>query len=395
MSRLNLTLRLIWWLCVLSAFDWLAARHRQRPRHNRLLIVKLDAIGDFVLWTDAGQAMRRLYPRDRWHVTLLANRLCAELAREMECFDEVWELDRKTFVTKPGYRYRLLKQVSGAGFAKVIHPTVARDFLWGDAVVRASSAPERIGVSGCFNLMTKVGSWISDRWYTSLLEMGSRGGTALQKNARFVRALGARSFIARLPRLSTHAADEVVQRPYYVIAPGAGHEYRQWPVEKFAGLTRRVYGATGWEGLICGSASEQPLAAAIISLGAISLRDYTGVTTIPELLRVIQRAQLVVANETSAIHIAAAVGTPSVCILGGGHYGQFLPYDVPLRPGTEHPRCVSQPMQCFNCNWVCRYRNRSTKAVPCIANVSDDAVWMEVESIIRRQLHLTENRLKQ
>ncbi len=384
MSRFKLGLRLIWWICVLAPVDLLAARGRKPSPPNRILVVKLDAIGDFILWAEAAQAIRELYPRSRCHVTLLANRLCGVLARHLGCFDEVWELDRKAFVTRPLYRYALLRRVSQAGFSKVVHPTFARDFLWGDAVVRAAGAAERVGVSGCSYLMTALGSRISDRWYTRLIPTGGAAGTALRKNARFMQALGVGAFAPRVPRLDADAPAGTPAHPYYVIAPGAGHKFRQWPVEKFAALARRIHEASGWKGVICGAAAERPQAATIISLAGAPLHDFTGVTTIPQLLGLIKNSRLVVANETAAIHAAAAVGTPSVCILGGGHYGKFLPYDVPPRPTTEHPRCVSHPMPCFNCNWVCRFRKRPTAAVPCIANVPVDAVWKEVEAIIRR-----------
>jgi len=60
-----------------------------------------------------------------------------------------------------------------------------------------------------------------------------------------------------------------------------------------------------------------------------------GKTTIAQLVELIRNASLLIGNDSAAIHMAAATQTPSVCILGGGHYGRFLPYQPESRE-TEY-----------------------------------------------------------
>ena len=50
-------------------------------------------------------------------------------------------------------------------------------------------------------------------------------------------------------------------------------------------------------------------------------------TNINELIEAIRDAEFLITNETSAVHIAESVTTKSFCILGGGHFGRFLPYN--------------------------------------------------------------------
>jgi hypothetical protein len=169
MTKLRLRMRFAWWLGVLSAFDLVARTSRRKPVAGRVLVVRLDAIGDFVLWVEGARALRAIYPRGRYHLTLLGNRLWTPLARDLNCFDEVWELDRKLFVLNPLYRFAILRRVAAGGFTTAIHPTFGRDFLWGDAVVRAAQASESIGFDGTTYLLTRVEKWLSDRWYTKLV----------------------------------------------------------------------------------------------------------------------------------------------------------------------------------------------------------------------------------
>jgi len=55
-----------------------------------------------------------------------------------------------------------------------------------------------------------------------------------------------------------------------------------------------------------------------------------------------------VGGETGLAHMACAVGTPNVVVLGGGHFGRFMPYS----PLTT---CAILPLLCFQCDWKCPY----------------------------------------
>jgi ADP-heptose:LPS heptosyltransferase len=86
---------------------------------------------------------------------------------------------------------------------------------------------------------------------------------------------------------------------------------------------------------IAGSNDEKYLSEEILGqLGKdIQVTDLTGLLTLPQLVDHIKGAHLLVSNETSAIHIAAAVGTTAICISNGNHFGRFNPYPVTIAPG--------------------------------------------------------------
>ena len=107
------------------------------------------------------------------------------------------------------------------------------------------------------------------------------------------------------------------------------------------------------------------------------LLNWVGRTTLPGLAAVLAHAELLVGNETSAIHIAAAVGTPAVCIVGGGHYGRFMPYLVE-EDGRPLPVAAVHRMGCFHCDWRCVYHPPKGTPVPCIEKVEVEDVWAAV-----------------
>jgi ADP-heptose:LPS heptosyltransferase len=171
---------------------------------------------------------------------------------------------------------------------------------------------------------------------------------------------------------------------YYVIFPGAGYVARQWSPERFGALANLIYARTGWRGVICGASSDKRIAQVIVSDSPSPLVDWTGRTTLGELASVLIRSQLLVTNDTSAVHIAAAVGTPSICVLGGGQFGQFLPYAVDAASQTTLPRVAYHPMDCFGCNWQCKFPVGKYRPKPCVERVEVDQVLDQVKIILNR-----------
>ena len=166
---------------------------------------------------------------------------------------------------------------------------------------------------------------------------------------------------------------------YFVIFPGASWYGKRWPKEYFVELSQRIHQATRWKVVICGGEEDQERNGMIVSRLAIPTEDWTGRTSLKQLAAILAHAKLVVSNDTSAVHLAAASDCPVVSIVGGGHYGRFLPYEIEADSARAMPVAVAHQMECFNCNWQCVYEVKPDDAVPCVANVSVDDVWSAVK----------------
>lgn len=353
-----------------------------RARSNKVLVVRLDAIGDFVLWTDAATGLRELYPRGEFELVLLGNSAWIPLAQDLGIFDQVWSLDRRTFSKNLRYRLRLLARVRGERFGIAIQPTFSRDYMFGDTIIRASAAEERIGSeSNCDNLHPDQ-KRVSDRWYTRLIPAPAKTGMELENNAAFLRRLGLASFRAGMPNLPVIAPLPLSLQRYYVLFPGAGSRLRQWPVRNFAALAERVYEATGMTAVICGGSGETGLAEELQQATTAPVQSWVGKSSLRELVSIIAQARFVVGNDTSAIHISAAVSTRSVCILGGGHPGRFLPYRCEREESRPLPIVCTHQMDCYGCNWQCPLAAASESAAPCISQVTVDDVWKAVRAVV-------------
>jgi ADP-heptose:LPS heptosyltransferase len=363
----------------------LIPKKRLTGNRQKLLVIKLDAIGDFILWLDFAKGLRELYPTATYEITLLANQAWADFATRIPLFDQILPVVRMRFILNPVYRFRILLYIRRQGFDLVIDPSFSREFQFSPAVVRASGARERLAPAGDEGNQRHRQKKISDNWYTRLFPSSSISLMEMQRNAEFLRALGHKDFKARLPIYMPHSVPPLnTKSPYYVIFPGAGWINRQWPTGSFAELAALIHKATGWHGVICGSPGEKRIARRLQEMTDAPLEDLTGQTTLDELAAIIAAARFLVGNETSAVHLAAAVSTPVVCILGGGHFGRFLPYQ-PEEETEDQPLPITvwHGMDCFNCNWYCIYPIDGAQSVPCIANIEVEDVWNKIQECIK------------
>lgn len=379
--RGNLNIKmLLKYLYVLATHGAVVLSVGRIKRGRDVLLLRLDALGDFIVWLDAAKEYRNLYPGRR--IILLVNAAWVELARSFPYWDDVWTLETETFKYQPFYRMRMLARVRRHGFETVVQARFSREFLLEDSLVLSSDAAQRISLEGDLSNLRLREKKRSDAWYTRLLSNPPLSWGELRRNAELIRGLGLTTFKAGIPRLTTASVKPAgAEGSYYVICPGAGRDYRRWPVEFFAEIAEKVHAATGMKGLICGSGAEKDLAVHLMSLSKTPLVDMTGQTSVSELISLIQGAKFVLCNETAAVHIAAAVGTKAICILGGGHFGRFVPYQVETGDMRALPQAVFYKMECYDCGWSCKYQVTPGAAVPCIAKISVEEVWQKINTV--------------
>lgn len=361
-------------LYVLTFERLLIVRPRRRVA-KKIALVRLDNIGDFVLWLPAADAVRALYPDYR--IVLYANQTWADFAAAFKTWDEVIPIDCDRLATRLRYRNKTLRAISSEGYTLAIQPVYSRALLMGDTLIRMTGAPHRIGFRSDLSNMTACEHWITDRWYTHLVPANPSPMTELERNAEFIRGLGIGEYTSQRPRIPKLAELPQALRPphpCFIIFPGAGWLGRQWPAEHFAALVRALVAATARTAVLCGALADRALCERIANLSGVPCINFAGRTDLVELTELIRAADFLIGNETSAIHLAAAVRTPSVCLLGGGHFGRFVPYPADYADPDTMPEPVNFPMPCYGCNWICTQPHQPGAAVPCIAGISVEAV---------------------
>ena len=153
------------------------------------------------------------------------------------------------------------------------------------------------------------------------------------------------------------AARGVRPHPYLVVNPNASDLMieRRWPIERFAALISQLATQPNLPVLLIGSPSERAYVARVVALipGGESERvqNLAGALSLGALLALLERARCLITNDTGPMHMAWALGVPTVCLFGPvdpNHYGwsganveivYHQVYCSPCLHETDEPPC--------------------------------------------------------
>jgi heptosyltransferase-2 len=196
---------------------------------------------------------------------------------------------------------------------------------------------------------------------TRALQPPGEGGqrapiSMIERYLRITRALGCADAGAQLD-LAVHAQARarVAERlaalgvradePLVVVAPGARFgSSKLWPPQHFARAADALADKLGARIALAPGPGEEPIARAIAAqMRARALELSEPPTTLPELAALVARARLLLCNDTGARHIAVALGTPVVTLMGPTdprHTAHLL----------ERQRVLREPVECSPCH---------------------------------------------
>src|SRR5262249_21673652 len=101
------------------------------------------------------------------------------------------------------------------------------------------------------------------------------------------------------------------------ISPGASFgTAKRWPAARFAETARRLHKESGAISVFFGAPSEQTLAAEVMALAGIPAVSLAGKTSLAEFIHLVPVCELFLTNDTGTMHVAAALGVPTLAIFG-------------------------------------------------------------------------------
>lgn len=370
---------------------------------DSVLIIKIDAIGDFLIWLDSAKEYRNLYPGKKLY--LMCNSACMDIAKHTGYFDEYIVCNIRRFEADNDYRREMLDSLKDKCFDTMILTAYSRTIHM-DMLSAGIAAKEKFGFV-CDESKTNLSRYITtkgtkkklDKIYTRLIPASDKWVMEVERNAELIRGLGLKDFKSAMPVLKPYDAPEDVipSGDYYVIFPGASTPKKMWSVEKFAKAADYVFENSGYTGYVCGSKDEKYLYDGIVAnkKADTKVEDYLGKTTLLELAEVIRNARFVISNDTSGIHFAAVTNTPSVCILGEYNYGRFLPYSYDKMSDDEYQKNIapmyvcSAGMPCAKCavgkmTSGCKACMAMTGRYLCVDKIEVATVTEAIDKLLKR-----------
>lgn len=370
----------------LTVFDaiFLKSISTSEQQHKpEILIIKIDAIGDFLVWLSVAKAYREIFPSTNFSLTLVCNPSCETLAKQNLTFDKILPLNRKKYMLKLTYRLLIFKTLDKLKYEKIIYHAPSREYASGDLLVKKLNAKQKIGFASDFAIDSKF--WISKskQFYNIVFE--SKSVSEHINNHHFMQFLGVKKHLISIEKLVFETKNDLqLPQNYVVFFIGARIGIRKWDINNFIKLTELFLDETQYNIILCGGNEDIKDAEILQNFFEYNLRiiDFVGKTTINELCEVIKNAKLLIGNETSGIHFAASLETKSVCILGGGHFNRFVPYPNEIDSDFK-PFPMYEKMDCFHCDWRCKYQLTNLKSAPCIENISVHKVFLAAQNLLK------------
>ncbi|MCC6493358.1 MAG: glycosyltransferase family 9 protein [Pirellulales bacterium] len=301
---------------------------------RRILIVRLSALGDVIHGLPVACALREHLPEASigWAVEGRA----ADFLAGHPAIDHLIRLPRRwwkspTAVLDLRRRLRALKFDAAIDLQCLTKSAVA---AW------LSGAPRRLGKAGA------DGRELSKIFNNELVAVG--GQHVVDHYLQLLEPLGIRSPQVRfdLPEAAAdrQAAEQLLRQVQFtpgrfvILNPGAGWASKIWPSERYGEVARRLRRDLNLPSLaVWGLPGELPLAEAIVAAsgGAAAISP---ATTVSQLASLCRRAALFLGSDTGPMHLAVAVGAPTISLHGPSRAewcGAYGPHNIRLQARYE------------------------------------------------------------
>lgn len=346
---------------------------RFRTPAKRLLLIKTDAIGDYILFRNFIEIVKLSDKYKDYQIDLLGNRLWQDitLTYDKQFLNETYFINPNSFYEAPLKTLKLGWRLFKNNYEVVLQPTYTRVFIT-DGLAALAAPKQLIGFESDNEGIVPRYKNKTDKFYTRRLLLPADIYFEFNRTRFFFEDVLGTTIAINAPSIKTNYDI----KKGIAILPGAGAFKRGWEHDKFLQLIKLIREHSPQPIYLIGGPAEVKAASYLMqNLPAGSVEDLVNKTSLPQLIELIGNSALLIANETSAIHMAVATQTPSVCILGGGHFERFAPYpdDVMFKPV-----CVYEKMPCYYCNWLCIYKTKEYEPFPCISGISLDKVWQAV-----------------
>lgn len=340
------------------------------------MLIQLGDIGDVVLTLPCVRALRETYPHAR--IIVAAWDKGSELLEDCPWLDQVIAVAKRSRSFLEEIRF----QIDFFRNLRSLHCDLAIDLRTGTRgaiMAFLSSAPQRIG------FYAEDGKLWRNRIFTSLLKreytpdlhvadyllclLEAFGITTKQRIPELVVAADKSEKIRVLFKEERVPQDKKI----VAVQPFSLWQYKELGKEKYIALIRWLVAECGVVVIVTGAAAEKNRAEEIVRSCGAGCYNFAGKTSIAMYAALLQECQLFVGVDSAGLHIAAAVGTPTIGIFGPSSPVSWAPR------GRQH-LIVQKMMPCVPCRQKgCDNSEQSS----CLAELTQEEIRTRIGIYLR------------
>lgn len=301
---------------------------------NRILIVRLSAIGDCILSVPVLTSIRRNFPQAR--LGWVIEKTSSQLIQGHAALDDLFVVSKQTFKS-PRQLWALAAKL------RAWKPDVTLDLQGltkSSLLAWLSGAKSRLGFNSDEFDGRELSRFLNNRLFTP------ESKHIVDRSLELLKLLGVDDPAVEfnLPEQEKDAAfAERVQKSnamegrFAVINVGAGWTSKLWPTERYARIVKHLGEYWGVPCLVVWSGEQENLMAKQIVDASHGHGVLSPATTLLQLGSLIRRASLFVGSDTGPMHLSVAVGTPTVGMIGPMPIERVCPYG-PMNRGVQNVR---------------------------------------------------------
>ena len=353
-----------------------------KPRRG-LLVVRMDGIGDMVLFRGALDHYAQVFGVEQRDITVLGCTSWAGIADVIFAGYRVHAIDEHAYARRPFYRFRISLWVRSLAPAVTICDSYLRRAMMADSLVWVSGAPRTVVSLPYINEPTRPEFMYYLSQVNDIINTGDYPTHEIIRHFRFVSVMAGREIKPAAPRITWRGDAPLVDEgvPYVILNPGSNEPGRRWPLSAYLNIASRLL-KEGFRVVFVGTQEERSGEDRIRDLSTQpGVIDLIGKTSLPQLLDLMSHAAGMISNDTGPAHLGIALGTPTLVIVGGGHFGSFVPYPQGVTPATA--RFIFHEMECYHCFWRCHRRQSKYDVFPCISAIGEDEVWGGLQGLLK------------
>lgn len=345
------------------------------PSPKRVLVIRLDRLGDVILSTPVLSALRAHFPHA--FIGMLVRPACRDVVEGHPDVHEVMLYDKEGTHHSVLATIRFARRLRRFEFdtALVLHPTNRSHWIpW------LAGIPTRLGYNRkCGWLLTHriphrkhEGTQHEAMYALELLELFGVQPTLSDP----VVPVTARA-VAHVEGLLRNCSVEPTE-PLVALHPSASCVSKRWMPERFGQVADRLIREQGVRACFVAGREDARFAKQAIAAMREPAIDFSGKLTVGELAALLKRARVLISNDSGPVHVAAGVGTPVVDLFGRNQRGLS-----PLRWGPLGQRHVilHKEVGCVTC-----LAHNCDIDFLCLTTLSVEEVYQAAVSILQMDL---------
>ena len=333
--------------------------------YKNILIVKLSAIGDVIHALPVAHALKQKFPAAK--ITWVVEKLAYDLLTNNPAIDEIIIFEKKKIKSFAGFLQYAIPFIKKLRQYKFDLALDLQGLFKSGIISYLSGAKERLVYEN-----TREGSQFLGKRVVGKYSKGH----VVQRCLDVARVLGCQidkpTFTMNITleeqELTRNIASQAgidLEKPYVVLALAANWPNKIWPYEHFAKLCDALY-RDNIIPVMIGGPGDGKIAKKISTMTEIPPIDLTGKTNLKQLAYIIKKAKVFLGGDTGPMHLAVAVDTLTIALMG--------PTDI-LRNGPlgDKHLPIIVPYDCAGC-----WQRSCPKKIDCLSAITVDQVYQGI-----------------